>query len=60
MSEAGNRKPFYLWEPKPDITTFELAQCMKMFITAIVPEKRPGATWEALPDGAKRHFRIKE
>lgn len=49
-----------IWAPQPDITTFELAQCLGLLIaqgqsrltTSIVEQ-----TFEKLPDAAKRHFR---
>lgn len=51
------------WTPKPDITTFELAQCMSVLIASLA--KYTGADkakreFEKLPPEAKRHFVVLE
>lgn len=44
------------WEPKEDITAYELALCMRLLIPIEFRDDR--ATFEALSDGAKRHWRV--
>lgn len=41
----------YVWKPKPDITTFELALCLKMLVGVNVSR-----IYDTLPDEAKRHW----
>ena len=43
------------WNPKPDITTFELAQC----IPYIMCQLHDTDKWEALDESITRHFNVK-
>jgi hypothetical protein len=51
----------FTYEPKPDITTFELAEVLRIMLPALVctnsltcPDLRENI--KALPDNVKRHF----
>ena len=53
--------PWYFWKPQPDITTFELAQCMPMFVAGTIREYcAVEKCFEALPAECKRHWEVKE
>jgi hypothetical protein len=41
-----------LWDPKPDITTYELALCVPLFSTV----GRQHQFYATLPESAKRHW----
>jgi len=48
---------WYFWKPQPDITTFELALCMPMFVAGTV--RQFGAVeqaFESLPPECQRHW----
>lgn len=48
----------YVWAPREDITTFELAACLAVLLTS-VSGAGAGAVesaYNALPDAAKRHW----
>lgn len=56
-----NKKPpekvLYQWNPKEDITTYELAQAMTMIIhSSSAPAL--AKVWDRLPDSVKRHFEV--
>lgn len=53
--EEENKVRKFRWSPKPDITTYELALCMKMLI-ATNAEIAAGV-YDSLPENAKRHIR---
>ena len=42
----------YLWKPKPDISIYELALCLPVFLL----RNDTGIAIEALPAEARRHF----
>ncbi len=42
----------YLWKPKPDISIYELALCLPIFLI----RKDTSIAIEALPAEARRHF----
>lgn len=46
----------YSWEPKEDITAYELAQCMPILMAMSLGYQVEGAISD-LPDNSKRHFR---
>lgn len=46
----------YSWEPKENITAYELAQCMPILITAMRGSPVEDAI-NQLPQSCKRHFR---
>lgn len=48
----------YWWEPKPDITAFEISQSLRLIVCAITESEYADATFDQLPDEAKRHWRI--
>lgn len=46
----------FFWEPKEDITTYELAQAFP-FVVLDPEQKYFWANFDRLPDNVKRHFR---
>jgi hypothetical protein len=44
----------YIWKPKEDITAYELALCVQLFV--IKDSFSFGLLIENLPENAKRHF----
>ena len=58
---AGDRsassRPSLIWNPKPDITAYELSQCAPVFYYANAYGKGVVmAMYETLPNDCKRHF----
>lgn len=43
----------YLWDPKADITAFELARCMPVLVTGDFE------IYNRLPDECKRHWKVR-
>jgi hypothetical protein len=57
----GGFSQLYTWAPKPDITTFELAQAMPALIqmgasAGLIRRK----AFEGLPESIRRHFTVEE
>jgi hypothetical protein len=57
----GSYSQLYTWAPKPDITTFELAQAMPALVqigshVGLIRRK----AFEALPEDVRRHFIVEE
>lgn len=51
----------FVYEPKEDITTFELAQAVKMLIASHEQYRsveRMRAVYDELPESVQRHFRV--
>ncbi len=51
------------WTPQPDITAFELAQCMSVLIASLAKysgNEQATREFEKLPTEAKRHFVVLE
>ncbi len=45
---------FYTWDPKEDITTYELAVCMNALLQ---PARDHGPIYDSLPAECRRHFK---
>lgn len=51
----------FRYEPKPDITTYELALCMYLLIAQVSPNgglRAQQKIYDLLPESAQRHFTI--
>ena len=51
----------FRYEPKPDITTYELALCVYLLIAQISPNgslRAQQKIYDLLPESAQRHFQI--
>lgn len=51
----------FRYEPKPDITTYELALCMYLLIAQVSPNgglRAQQKIYDLLPEGTKRHFEV--
>lgn len=47
------------WEPKDDITTFELARCMNLFVAGTANMRQQLLTlFDGMPAECKRHWRV--
>ena len=46
-----------MWEPKEDITAYELALCLAVFFD-VLRGWEPERKYNLLPEEAKRHFRV--
>ncbi len=59
MLFESKAKPKLVWAPKPDITTYELAQCFTVLIASnqqYTSARLVEAIHAALPAEAQRHF----
>lgn len=45
----------FIWSPKPDITTYELALCVTMLIATNA--EIAVSVYDSLPENAKRHIK---
>jgi hypothetical protein len=52
--------PIYRWEPKEDITTYELACCMDLLMPFGWIYADFSDRYDRLPEGSKRHFRVEQ
>ena len=52
---ASNCSSYFEWNPKPDITTSELAECIKVFVPKLMMNMD---LFKVLPEDASRHFVI--
>ena len=48
----------YLWQPKEDITPYELARAIELMFVAIMQNGDCDTAYDNLPDIAKRHFQV--
>ncbi len=48
------------WKPQPDITAFELAQCMDLFFAGITRGIYVEMAYSKLPPECKRHWEVRE
>lgn len=46
------------WNPKPDITTYELAQCLNVFLAKEFGKTAMFAAYRKLRRNAARHFKV--
>jgi hypothetical protein len=54
--EIEEKKYECIWNPKPDITTFELAQCLPLTFSKLHSIKE----WNKLDESITRHFEVTE
>ena len=47
-----------IWEPQPDITTYELAMAIKVIIASTEQFADVRATYDTLPNEVQRHFKV--
>ena len=50
----------FKWAPQPDITAFELAQCMPMFVFCAMGGDAVQLIYNKLPPECKRHWEVRE
>lgn len=48
----------YIWQPKQDITAYELARAVEVIFVSMMQYGDCDAAFERLPDEAKRHFEV--
>lgn len=53
----SHAKLMLIWEPKEDITAYELALAMKVLFATQSQFADVKATYDTLPEAAQRHFR---
>lgn len=58
FGKAKKVERFYVYEPEPDITTYELALILKLYGTSRENDWHFENTFNKMPLGVQRHFRV--
>lgn len=58
FKSAKKVERFYVYDPKPDITTFELALVLKLYGTSRENDWHFEKSFNKMPNGVQRHFQV--